>query len=77
MELDFHAAVFIGIDFFTGGTDNDGGLRALDNGLWCKALGAEGNCSGNAGEMVGVGFLGVAARTRIAFANRGGVGHFG
>ena len=49
-ELDLDAAVFIGIDLLTGGTDDNGGLRAVDDRFGRDALGAIGEREGDAGE---------------------------
>src|SRR5216684_2308086 len=75
-ELDFHAAVFIGINLLAGGAYDDSGLRALHNGFGSDALRAIRHGEGDAGEMVGIGFLGAGSRTGIAVAHGRGMGNF-
>src|SRR6266478_1187742 len=75
-ELHFYAAVFVRIDFFAGRTYHDRGLRALHNGFGSDALRAIRHGEGDAGEMVGIGFLGAGSRTGIAVAHGRGMGNF-
>src|SRR5712692_7180098 len=75
-ELHFYAAVFVRIDFFAGRTYDDRGLRALHNGFGSDALRAIRHGEGDAGEMVGIGFLGAGSRTGIAVAHGRGMGNF-
>ncbi len=48
VELDLHAAVFIGIDFLALGSDDHGGLRPLDDRLGSDALRTERHGRGKA-----------------------------
>src|SRR5713226_260078 len=75
-ELDFHAAVFIGINLLAGGTNYNRRLRALHNGFGSEPLRAIRHGEGDASEMVGIGFLGAGCGTGIAVADRSGMGHF-
>ena len=75
--MDFYAAVFIGVDLFTAGTDHDGGLRPLNYGLGRQALWTEGHGKGNTGEVVGVSFMVTVSRAGITVPHGGGMRDFG
>ena len=73
VELDLDAAVFVGVDLFARGADDDGCLDTVDGGFGVASRGAEGDVARHAQEAVFVA-LGCAA---FGFAHHGlGAGVF-
>jgi len=65
VELNLHPPVLVGVNLFARRAGDDGGLRALDGGLW-----------GQAGRAVGLGGFdgGERALEQVAFGDRVGGG---